>query len=136
MDFTPLNATPLDWTTSPERILGDIHSHARAVLPITLEELYFVSQGERLGGIFELSQGDPSAETDIAIVDVDAFYRVEGALNGVTVRHLQGSGNEGVGLFVSVYLSVLRHSVDETLLCHIARDWRPTCRRQSPLVPY
>ena len=108
MSGIPAFATPIAWSIHPERVQGDFHSYATVVLPIMPDGvLSFFSQGERLGGIFEVSQAanDEPVDVDgVATVYVDAFHRVQNALDDVTLAHIQPTENtEGVGLYVSTF---------------------------------
>ena len=110
MNRLPANSTPVDWTTDPGRVQGHFHSYATLMLAISpLETMAFLARGERLGGVFELSQASFGETEDmVAVVDVDAFYHTEGALNGVTLAYVQQSETQqNVEIHVRKYLSFI-----------------------------
>ena len=95
------NNEPLSWNISPLDHAGRYSARTSTILPVTAEELFFVGEGGRYGGVFDVSMSEEQGTQDIA-VDIHAEYRHENAIHDVEIRLMRPAiGKEGVGIVVS-----------------------------------
>ncbi len=92
--------TTLRWTIEPARYAGQYQANTSVTLPLNAEELYFVAEGAQMSGHFEVSRTGTTGSDDV-LVNIQAVYRREQALEELTTNHLH-SEDEKHGIRISV----------------------------------
>ena len=134
----------INLSISPRRERGQYHAHGTARFPIAeIKTLRFASGGVHCSGVFEVSQsGDPGA--DELVVDIDAFFRAEDALNEMLVCRLHPArGEYGVGIYVSIVIlfRICIMSISDLMISITHSDgkhggqFRPEQGRSLPCAP-
>ncbi|RPD57421.1 hypothetical protein L226DRAFT_573452 [Lentinus tigrinus ALCF2SS1-7] len=93
MDPPFYRADELHWTIEPARYANEYHAHTSAILPVFAQELHFIAAGTQMGGRFEVSRTGARGSDEV-VVDIQADYRREQAIQEVKVHHLHSEDNK------------------------------------------